>query len=31
MKDINENLESPFELKVSFSKLLGHYEALAKN
>ena len=29
--DINENIESPFELKVSFNKLLNHYEALANN
>jgi len=27
--DINENIESPFELKVSFNKLLNHYEVLA--
>jgi hypothetical protein len=26
MLDINENIESPFELKVSFNKLLNHYE-----
>lgn len=31
MQDINENIESPFELKVSFNKLLKHYEALAKS
>ncbi|WP_298892794.1 GAF domain-containing protein [uncultured Psychroserpens sp.] len=31
MSDINENIESPFELKVSFSKLLKHYEELAKS
>lgn len=31
MQDINENIESPFELKVSFSKLLNHYKELAKN
>ncbi|OUS03590.1 GAF domain-containing protein [Flavobacteriales bacterium 33_180_T64] len=31
MTDINDNLESPLELKVSFNKLLQHYEALAKN
>ncbi|WP_347924085.1 GAF domain-containing protein [Pontimicrobium sp. SW4] len=29
--DINENIESPFELKVSFNKLLNHYETLANN
>jgi len=27
--DINENIESPLELKVSFNKLLKHYEVLA--
>jgi len=31
MQDINENVESPLELKVSFNKLLKHYETLAKN
>ena len=31
MSDINENIESPFRLKVSFSKLLKHYEELAQN
>ncbi len=31
MKDINDNLESPFKLLVSFNKLLKHYEALAEN
>jgi hypothetical protein len=31
MRDINENIESPFELKVSFNKLLKHYEVLAKS
>ncbi|PTM11942.1 MAG: GAF domain-containing protein [Bacteroidetes bacterium] len=31
MQDINENIESPFELKVSFNKLLNHYEDLAKS
>jgi len=31
MQDINENIESPFELKVSFNKLLNHYEVLAEN
>ena len=29
--DINHNIESPFKLKVSFNKLLSHYETLAKN
>lgn len=29
--DINENFESPFELKVSFNRLLNHYEVLAEN
>ncbi|WP_341214714.1 GAF domain-containing protein [uncultured Wocania sp.] len=29
--DINENIESPFKLKVSFNKLLQHYETLAKS
>lgn len=28
MQDINENIESPLDLKVSFNKLLNHYEAL---
>lgn len=31
MQDINENIESPFELKVSFNKLLKHYEFLAES
>ena len=31
MKDINENIESPFKLMVSFNKLLGHYEELTKS
>ncbi|WP_091422720.1 GAF domain-containing protein [Formosa sp. Hel1_31_208] len=31
MKDINENIESPLELKVSFDKLLKHYEILSQN
>ena len=31
MDDINENIESPFKLKISFDKLLRHYEALADN
>ncbi|MFT5215044.1 MAG: hypothetical protein ACI83H_000150 [Glaciecola sp.] len=31
MQDINENIESPFKLKVSFNKLLNHYEVLAKS
>jgi len=29
--DINHNIESPFKLKVSFNKLLSHYESLAKD
>jgi len=29
--DINENVESPFKLKISFNKLLKHYEKLAEN
>ena len=28
MKDLNDHIESPFILKVSFDKLLKHYEAL---
>ena len=31
MKDINDNIESPFTLKVSFNKFLNHYEELAKS
>ena len=31
MPDINENIESPFELKVSFNKLLNYYETLVEN
>ncbi|MBN4070071.1 GAF domain-containing protein [Olleya sp. AH-315-F22] len=31
MKDINDNIESPFILKVSFNKLLNYYEDLSKN
>ncbi|TJY37873.1 GAF domain-containing protein [Pontimicrobium aquaticum] len=31
MHDINENIESPLELKVSFDKLLKHYEVLAES
>lgn len=31
MKDLNDNLESPFKLLVSFNKLLKHYEALAES
>lgn len=31
MKDINDNLVSPFKLLVSFNKLLKHYEALAES
>ena len=29
--DINDNIESPLNLKVSFNKLLGHYETLSKS
>ncbi|KAA5828021.1 GAF domain-containing protein [Algibacter amylolyticus] len=29
--DINNNIESPFKLQVSFNKYLEHYEALAKS
>lgn len=29
--DINDNIESPFLLKVSFNKLLKHYQVLAEN
>ncbi|MGC1630508.1 MAG: GAF domain-containing protein [Gelidibacter sp.] len=31
MKDINEHVDSPMLLKISFDKLLKHYEALAQN
>jgi hypothetical protein len=31
MKDINENIESPLILKVSFAKLLKYYEDLSKS
>ncbi len=31
MKDINDNEESPFTLKVSFNKFLEQYEVLAKS
>lgn len=31
MTDINDNIESPLILKVSFNKLLGYYEDLANN
>lgn len=31
MKDINDNIDSPFTLKVSFNKFLEHYEELAKS
>ncbi|MDG5490295.1 GAF domain-containing protein [Psychroserpens sp. SPM9] len=31
MTDINENIESPFSLKVSFDKLLKHYEELSQS
>ncbi|MBR9846345.1 MAG: GAF domain-containing protein [Algicola sp.] len=31
MKDLNDNLESPFKLLVSFNKLLKHYETLSES
>ncbi|MCB0448097.1 MAG: GAF domain-containing protein [Gelidibacter sp.] len=31
MKDLNDNIESPFSLKVSFNKLLEYYEDLEKS
>ena len=31
IKDINDNFESPFILKISFNKLLKHYEDLSKS
>ena len=31
MIDINDHIELPFELKISFDKLLRHYESLIKN
>jgi hypothetical protein len=31
MNDINENIESPFLLKVSFDKILKHYETLSQS
>jgi len=31
MKDINDNIESPFILKISFNKLLQYYEHLSKS
>lgn len=31
MKDLNDNIESPFILKVSFNKFLNHYEYLSKS
>ena len=31
MKDINDNIDSPFILKISFNKLLEYYERLAKS
>ncbi len=31
MKDLNDNLESPFKLLVSFNKLLHQYEALSES
>ena len=30
-KNINHNIDSPFELKISFNKLLNHYEDLAES
>jgi len=31
MQDINQNIQLPFKLKISFSKLLDHYEVLSKS
>jgi hypothetical protein len=31
MKDLNDDLESPFKLLVSFNKFLKHYEALSES
>jgi len=31
MIDLNDNIESPFELKISFNKLLQHYERLLES
>ncbi|WP_460217757.1 GAF domain-containing protein [Psychroserpens sp. MEBiC05023] len=31
MNDINEHLDSPFRLEVSFDKILKHYETLSQN
>ena len=31
MKDLNDNIESPFTIKVSFNKLLEYYENLEKS
>ncbi|MEM5563814.1 GAF domain-containing protein [Psychroserpens sp. AS72] len=31
MNDINDNIESPFTLKVSFNKILKHYEDLSQS
>lgn len=31
MKDINDNIESPFRLKVSFDKILKHYDTLSQS
>ena len=31
MKDINDHLDSPMQLKISFEKLLQHYELLAQD
>ncbi len=31
MKDINDNIETPFLLKISFNKLLQYYENLSKS
>lgn len=31
MKDLNDHIESPFIIKVSFDKLFKHYESMAKS
>ncbi|GAA4293831.1 GAF domain-containing protein [Aestuariibaculum suncheonense] len=31
MIDINQNIQSPFDIKISFNKLIEHYERLSKN